>query len=531
MKMFHPIIIGSLVFGLVATSGLACKKKKVGGHSCGHDHGSSAESASGHNHGVDDRAKVSQLRFSDTMEAFISFPVFMVGETSTIAIYLTRLADYQAVKEGTIEVAISGADGEHLLSGKVSDTPGLFNVDFKPSKPGKIDLKIAWKGEKRQVNMDLGTNEIYGDLESAVHAEVEGEPEGISFPKDQQLKNDFNTAKAELRPLMSNFEAYATVLAMPGMEGRMLAPATGRLEGKGFPSIGQSVRAGQRLGSLVPKGGSDLSMSSLKLELQRAEAKYALAAKDNRRMKALQEFGAVPLRQVEEAEKELEISQAEVRNAKINLSDASTGRGGLGLPLVSPASGIVSAAIGGPGLQVTEGQELFHIVDTRKLRLEVQVPEAHAPSLSSLSSVCFQAPGMAPIVFDASGKSDVRVLGAGGVVNADRRTVPFLLEFTNPGKALKVGHSGKAFIRWGSAAPVIAVPACGLQDEDGMNIVYTQIGGETFERRIVRVGARDGEWVQILSGLEAGERIVAKGAHLVRLAASKSKLPSHGCIH
>jgi cobalt-zinc-cadmium efflux system membrane fusion protein len=58
-------------------------------------------------------------------------------------------------------------------------------------------------------------------------------------------------------------------------------------------------------------------------------------------------------------------------------------------------------------------------------------------------------------------------------------------------------------------------------------VVYVQTGGESFERRIVRTGSRDGERVAILDGIEAGQRVVGKGAYLIRLSTSMSAAVGH----
>jgi cobalt-zinc-cadmium efflux system membrane fusion protein len=58
-----------------------------------------------------------------------------------------------------------------------------------------------------------------------------------------------------------------------------------------------------------------------------------------------------------------------------------------------------------------------------------------------------------------------------------------------------------------------------------------QRGGETFERRTVTLGARSGDTVQIVEGVKAGERVVTKGAYLVRLASLSTSVPAHGHVH
>ncbi|MEZ4340862.1 MAG: hypothetical protein R3B82_29925, partial [Sandaracinaceae bacterium] len=65
---------------------------------------------------------------------------------------------------------------------------------------------------------------------------------------------------------------------------------------------------------------------------------------------------------------------------------------------------------------------------------------------------------------------------------------------------------------------------------EGRSVVYVQAEGESFEERGVRLGASQGDRVAVLSGVEAGERVVTRGAHLVRLAGSSGAV-GHGHVH
>jgi membrane fusion protein, heavy metal efflux system len=58
-----------------------------------------------------------------------------------------------------------------------------------------------------------------------------------------------------------------------------------------------------------------------------------------------------------------------------------------------------------------------------------------------------------------------------------------------------------------------------------------QIGGESFARRPVELDIRDGEWVEVRSGVQAGERVVSRGAYLLRLAAVGGDEIGHGHTH
>ena len=77
----------------------------------------------------------------------------------------------------------------------------------------------------------------------------------------------------------------------------------------------------------------------------------------------------------------------------------------------------------------------------------------------------------------------------------------------------------------------LVVPVSALVDEDGRAVAFVQVSGETFEKRDLTLGIRDGAFVQVLSGLAEGERVVTKGAYAIRLASVSTTIPAHGHAH
>jgi multidrug efflux pump subunit AcrA (membrane-fusion protein) len=75
------------------------------------------------------------------------------------------------------------------------------------------------------------------------------------------------------------------------------------------------------------------------------------------------------------------------------------------------------------------------------------------------------------------------------------------------------------------------VPAAAIVDDAGRPIVFVQREGETFERRAVTLGTRSGDLVQITDGIRTGDRVVTRGAYLVRLASLSTSVPAHGHVH
>jgi membrane fusion protein, heavy metal efflux system len=101
----------------------------------------------------------------------------------------------------------------------------------------------------------------------------------------------------------------------------------------------------------------------------------------------------------------------------------------------------------------------------------------------------------------------------------------------NASARLPVGAFARVFIVNGEERKALAVPESALVDDSGTPVVFVQVEGESFERRVVRLGARDRGYAEVLSGAKAGEHIVTRGAWSVKLAASSGSIPAHGHSH
>jgi cobalt-zinc-cadmium efflux system membrane fusion protein len=67
----------------------------------------------------------------------------------------------------------------------------------------------------------------------------------------------------------------------------------------------------------------------------------------------------------------------------------------------------------------------------------------------------------------------------------------------------------------GERKEALLVPASALVDEEGIKVVYVK-EGERYERRPVTVGTINYQFAEILSGVEAGDQVVAAGAYQIK---------------
>jgi multidrug efflux pump subunit AcrA (membrane-fusion protein) len=124
-----------------------------------------------------------------------------------------------------------------------------------------------------------------------------------------------------------------------------------------------------------------------------------------------------------------------------------------------------------------------------------------------------------------------RLTTVGKVLDPQSRTVPITFAFDNREAGLPIGQGLFLHLFMGATAPYPVVPVAAVVDDAGRPIVFVQREGETFERRAVTLGSRAADLVQVTDGVQPGDRVVTKGAYLVRLASLSTTVPAHGHVH
>jgi cobalt-zinc-cadmium efflux system membrane fusion protein len=180
-----------------------------------------------------------------------------------------------------------------------------------------------------------------------------------------------------------------------------------------------------------------------------------------------------------------------------------------------------------PGAFVEAGAPLFRVTDVTQLWLEARVPESDASQIASIHGAFLSLEGGGESV-ELPAEA---LVGRGHVVDPVSRTLPVLFAVDNASGRFAVGAFARAFLINGDERRVLAVPEHALVDDGGIDVVFVQVEGESFERRVVRLGARDRGWVEVLAGVSPGDHVVSRGAWSVKLAASSGSIPAHGHAH
>jgi len=425
---------------------------------------------------------------------------------------------------GEAIVGLLGEDGQLLqFRGGVS-RPGIFGVDLAVEQPGIYEMTLRVEAPDLQDLHELGKVTVHA---AGVQLDgiVEEEAEGIAFLKEQQWTLEFGTEPVEIRSLRSSTRVPATVHPRTGGETLISAPVPGRIDPATVPPVpGTRVRKGARLARIVPQSDDVRDAPGLRAALVEAEQAHQLAMQERDRAERLIEARALPARRLNEAEAALAATEANLE-AFETLSQSGEGVPTDGTFTVrAPFDAVVAETSFAPGASVEEDQFLLRLVDSDRVSIVGAVPESQASELNSVGSGELLLNGGPPLSLGSP-------LAVGRIIESASRTFDVRFAFDNREGLLRVGQSVGLRLFLGEQQAHPAVPESAIVDDGGHRVVFVQSGGESFERRPVRLGSREGGYVHVLEGVEPGERIVHRGAYLIRLAAMSTQIPAHSHVH
>ena len=463
--------------------------------------------------------------FTDKTELFVEFPSLVVGQSATFVTHLTQLADFKPLAKGQVTVVLSGGQlPEERFVAEVSAVPGIYRPAVTPKAAGERELTLIIESALGPLKHELGPFTVFANHQAAEAEHHEEDEDGIAFTKEQQWKIDFAMVEAVTGVARASVAATATIKAQPDGEAQLVASTAGIVRPSGaFPRVGQSVKKGQVIATLAPRLGGEIDQASLEAGASKARIALEQAKRERERMESLFKDEAIAEKRLLEARTNEKLAQAELDAAVARATQTS---GGAGIALRAPIDGTIADVTVAAGAYVAEGAPLFHLANTARLWLEARVPESDIGRLGTPTGASFTVDGF-DRPFKLDGKSG-RLIAVGGVVDAATRTVPVIFEFANPANTLRLGMTAKAQIFAGAGKASVLIPASAVQDESGTQVVYVQAGGESFERRLVQTGTRDGEMIAVTAGVEPGQRVVSQGAYLIRLSTSKTGPSGHG---
>jgi cobalt-zinc-cadmium efflux system membrane fusion protein len=481
----------------------------------------------------EDADPLSVTRWTDKTELFAEYPALVVGHTSRFAIHLTQLEPFKAVQAGAVDVELRGTgDDIERFHANAPSRPGIFGVDVRPARAGKRELVIRLRAPGLTDEQRVGTVDVHATAEAAkAAAPADAATEAISFLKEQQWALDFGTVVVATRALRESIRIPAEIRPRPGGTADVVAPIDGRLAFVAGVGIGAAVNQGQELARVLPPAAAPGDLPALERARADAAAVHAMAIRDRERAERLVPAGAAPQRRLDDARTAETRAAAAVQAAEAQLTQyhrtrtAGDAAASAQFIVRAPIAGVIAARSATSGSNVSAGTSLFQLVNAALVDVVGQIPELHSAKARQVTSASLEVPGSQTLVPVG------RMTALGKMLDPQARSLPIVFALDNRTLGLPIGQTTFLHLLMLETTPAPVIPLSAVVDDAGRPIAFIQVEGESFERRPLTLGARDGTFVQVVSGVKAGERVVTRGAYLVRLAALSTQVPAHGHVH
>lgn len=453
--------------------------------------------------------------WTDATELFFEHPPIIAREAGEPwAIHVTRLEDFSPLTEGILTLAFRAPDGTvFTIKSEAPSKPGIYTPAPQLPAPGAYDLVIDIRGPMLTDRIDVGEIQVYRNEEEIPHQAAAND--AIAFLKEQQWPISFTTTTTSRRDIPVTIDVSGEIIPAAGRVAEVASPVSGLALAQvnmDAPAPGDRIRKGEVMVALAPTSQDD-SYARAKADVERLGRAYD-------RLQRLFDAEAIPERRLIEARHDLEIARSALDAMGATTED------GYSYPVRAPLTGVIQERFFTPGARIEIGQPLYSIVDPHLVWLRLHLPASNASLSGSFRSSHFTVEGS-----DRVYRTE-RVVSVGSTIDPSSRTFPVLLAVENSDESLKIGLIAQAHLQMSDQRSGLAIPNSAIMMEDGLPVAYVQLGGESFERRLLTLGPSDGTYTHVEQGVSEDDHVVTEGAYQVYLASlNTNAIGDHGHPH
>lgn len=304
-------------------------------------------------------------------------------------------------------------------------------------------------------------------------------------------------------------QSYSGALQlMPTQQAIVTSNSAGTIQ-RVFKTVGQSVRQGEVLAWIESR-----ELISLRAQHQSAVQQLQLAQSHLQREQRLWQEKVSP-------EQDYLTAKHQVAQAKIAVDEVSRLIASLGavagtdhIEVRAPIDGVISASPALTGLYVPSQQILFELANTRVLQALVQVPEQQLAEIHPQQTASITSK-------NSLLRTTGRVQYISPTFSSATRTAQVTVQVDNASGQWHAGQLVDIAIQTKTHRANLAVREDALQTFRDWTVVYIQVGDD-FEIRPVELGQRGDGAVEVLSGLQVGQRYAAGNAYLLTAELGKA---------
>lgn len=266
-------------------------------------------------------------------------------------------------------------------------------------------------------------------------------------------------------------------------------------------------------------------VSGAEAQVAQARTLVANARAAVQREERIQSEGLYNRREIELAESEVTRAQGELTAAEMEVRGAESivraaqtrasafGGSGGRMTITAPISGTIVSRAVSAGETVSPDQVLFEVFDTTQVWIHLELFE---PDLANITI------GM-PVEIRTESHPDRVLYGTigtiGEVIDPETRTAPVRVSVTNPEGVLRRNEFAQATIFTDYQEQTLSVPETAIQEIGGFKVVFVKMPNG-FRWRQVVLGSSANNRVEVLTGLEPGDRVATQGSYQLRMMAS-----------
>lgn len=371
-------------------------------------------------------------------------------------------------------------EGEKAAQGAVEYTCPMHPFVVK-DKPGSCPICA----------MEL-VKKVDGAQASAKEMEMLGH---VSLSPTQMVMANVGTTEVKRLSLTRELNSVGIITFDQSRQGKVTAWVGGRLDRLYVDKVGDYVSKSRPVAEVYSP------------DLVAAQQEYLLAIRSREQLKKS------PVSSISAGGDGL-VSSARQRLKLLGVKDEqiaeleATGKAEIRLSIYTPLSGLVVEKMVQQGQYVETGTELFSIADLSVVWVEVEVYENEFQFVKLGQRVEITSQSYPDKTFSG------RVSFIYPFLDPKTRTVKVRVEVRNPGLQLKPDMfvTARIHVPLGDS---LAVPVSAVIDTGKRQVAWVEMQPGMFEPRDVKVGARSGDMIQILSGLKAGEKVASSGGYLI----------------
>ncbi|MDA4884212.1 efflux RND transporter periplasmic adaptor subunit [Acinetobacter baumannii] len=376
------------------------------------------------------------------------------------------------------------------------------NISFKPESDYLIGDEIAYEPHSFLMMINI----VY---QGKTHTWKWDTKEGrVTMPDTSIKSSGLELLKVEPMMFENALELKGELKFPDNLESFVTSKASGTLT-KTYRNIGDKVSKGDLLATVQSQdlirlnAERVIAMDTLKFTRQKMEQERALFQK-----RVSPEIDYI------NAKREFEDAQVRA-NELNNLISSYGGTGGGTIEVRAAMSGTILQVLGAVGANVTSSSPLFKIANTSQLLAVVNVPADKLDAINPQNKVTVKSQSQA-----GSEEALGRVKYISDVIDPKTRTAQVYIEIPNQFK-WRSGQLITARIFENQSIKPMVVREDALQTFRDWDVVFIRVGND-FEARPLELGDKYNGFVEVKSGLKAGQIYAAGNSYLLKAELGKS---------